>query len=257
MDARIAHIDDDESMREALAFGLESEGWVLFSYPYDRVNLADLEQIRPDLIILDFKASEVGKSWELLQLLKMDDSTAKIPVIISAVPTQLSAETSDYLFTHYIKVVTKPFDFDTLLPLIHKTLLEASQASIIFATDPTLAILLVDDQDDLRDDLATVLRMEGYRVVTAYNGQVALDTVSRADYCLIMLDIDMPVMNGYEFLAAYDRQLRPHSPVIIVSGESDVRLQDLPTFVVDVLQKPVRLKLLVNAASKYAHPVRE
>ncbi len=257
MDTRIVYINDDESMRELLISGLESEGWLLFSSPYDRVNLADLEQIRPELIILDFKANEVGKSWEFLQLLKMDDLTAKIPVIISAVPTQLSAEISDYLLTRYIKVVTKPFNFDTLLPLIYKTLLEASQTNIILDGDHTLPILMVDDEDDLRDDLATVLRMESYRVVTAYNGKVALDSISQADYCLIMLDVDMPIMNGYEFLSAYERQLRPHSPVIIFSGNSNIKSRIFPSFVVGVFPKPFRLKELMSAVSKYAQPVRQ
>ncbi len=229
----------------------------MVSYPYDRVNLVELEHVRPDLIVLDFKASEMGKCWEFLQFLKMGDATAKIPIIISAVPSQLSADTRDYLLTHYIKVVSKPFDFDRLLPLIRKTLLDASQANVIFDSDRTLAILMVDDQDDLRDDLATVLRMEGYRVVTAYNGQVALDTISHADYCLIIMDIDMPVMNGYEFLSAYERQLRPHSPVVIVSGESDIDSHNLPTFVVDVIQKPIHLKQLVATVAKYAQPVYE
>lgn len=257
MDARIVHINDDESMRELLTLGLKSEGWLLFSYPYDRVNLATLEEIHPDLIILDFNTGEAGKNWEFLQLLKMADATAKVPIIISTVPSQLSANMRDYLLIRYIKVANTPFDFDTLLPLIHKTLLEASQTDDILDGDHTLPILMVDDEDDLRDDLTTVLRMEGYRMVTAYNGKVALDTVSRADYCLILLDIDMPVMNGYEFLSAYHRQLRPHTPAIIISSHPNIETKHLPNFVVAKLPKPFHLKELVRMVAKYAQPVRQ
>jgi len=114
--------------------------------------------------------------------------------------------------------------------------------------------LLVDDTDELRDETALMLRFEGYRVVTAYNGLVALDRVSRAEFCLILLDIDMSVMNGYEFLSAYENQLRPHTPVVVMSGNPDVELHALPYFVVDILLKPVYKVHLLGEVIKYAEP---
>jgi len=114
---------------------------------------------------------------------------------------------------------------------------------------------LVDDTEDLRDTFTTVLRIEGYRVLTADNGRVALDSVSHADYCLILLDIAMPIMNGFEFLSAYALQLRPHVPVIILSGEDDIRSRVLPSFVMDVLPKPFHFHQLLNLVGKFAEPV--
>ncbi len=255
MEIRIVHIDDDEITRDMLTLAIKREGWLLFSYPYARVKLVPLEQIRPDLIILDFALHDGGEGWEFLQFLKMDDATAKIPIMVITTPFRLSADIKAYLLTRYIKILHKPFDRDMFVPLISKTLTEASQRSLIFSGDPTLPILLVDDDEDFRDTIANVLRLEGYRVVTAYNGQVALDTISRADYSLILLDIDTPIMNGYQFLSAYDRQLRPHTPVIIASGETDIQSHVLPSFVVDVLSKPYLIKKLLNLVEKYAQPV--
>src|SRR3954452_20097118 len=97
MQTRIVHIDDDEAMRELLTLGAKKEGWLLFSYPYAHLSLVPMEQIRPDLIILDFQPLLGGAGWEFLQLLKMNDATANIPIMVITTPFLLAAEIQDYL----------------------------------------------------------------------------------------------------------------------------------------------------------------
>lgn len=257
MQTRIIHIDDNDTMRDHLILDAKKEGWDLLSYPYIRCDLVLFEQIKPDLIILDFEPLLGGAGWQFLQLLKMNDATANIPIMVITTPFRLSAEIQDYLFTRYIKVVHKPFNVETFLNLVRETLMEASQSSMISSGDRTLPILLVDDDEELRDNFATVLQLENYRVLTTGNGQLALDSVSEADFCLILLDIDMPIMNGYQFLDAYALQLRPHSPVIITSANRDVVSHVLPTFVVDILAKPFDFDELLKVVGKYAKPVHE
>ncbi|MBC8170547.1 MAG: response regulator [Anaerolineae bacterium] len=256
MEARIVIIHNDENMRDLLTLSLKREGWQVFGYSYAWIELADLKQHRPDLIILDFTVGTAeGTGWELLQLLKMDDTTAKIPVLITTTALHLSAEVRGYLLTRYIKVVPNSFYLKTFLALVHKTLTLASQAGVLFSSDHPLPILVVDDTEDLREAIVTVLRLEGYEVVTAPDGLVALEIVSRAEHCLILLDMSMPIMNGYEFLRAYDRQLRPHSPVIILTGNTEILTGILPAFVIDVIPKPFEISHLLKLISKYAQPV--
>jgi DNA-binding response OmpR family regulator len=83
----------------------------------------------------------------------------------------------------------------------------------------------------------------------------ALNAVSEAEHCLILLDIDMPIMNGFEFLTAYERQLRPHTPVIILSGEQNILTRVLPAFVIGVIPKPFEIRQLLDAVEKYAQRV--
>ncbi len=255
MEAHIVVIDNDKSMRDLLTSCLKTRGWQVLSYPYAYIELASLEQHPPDLIVLDFNLRDNGMGWAFLQILKMDDMTAKIPILITTTARHLSSEMRDYLWTLYINVIHKPFDLSALLAIIQKTLTQASQSGVIFSDDRTLPILVVEDTEDLRDTVATILRLEGHRVVTAYNGLLALDTVSRANYTLILLDLAMPIMNGLEFVSAYDRQLRPHTPVIIMTAEDDIRLRHLPSFVVDVLHKPFEIGQLLNLVGKFAQPV--
>ena len=255
MEAKIVVIDNDASMRDLLTSCLKTQGWQVLSYPYAHMELAMFEQHPPDLIILDFNLRDGGISWAFLQILKMDDMTAKIPILITTTAFQLPSEVQDYLWTRYISVVHKPFDLSAILTLIQRTLTQASQSGTLFSNDRTLPILVVDDSEDLRATITTILRLEGYRIVTADNGLVALDTLSFADYSLILLDLAMPVMNGYEFLSAYDRQLRPHIPVIILSAEDDIRSRTLPSFVVEVLPKPFEISALLNRVGQFAQPV--
>ena len=255
MKACIVVIDTDESIRRLFTVCLEREGWQVFTYDYARFDLVTLKEYAPDLLILDFDFGDGGTGWELLQILKMDDTIANIPILITTTAFRLSAEVRSYLLTRSISVIPKPFELNTFCALVQETLTFASQSSVLFSSDRTLPILVVDDTEDLRDSITTVLRLEGYPVVTAIHGLDALDRVSRAEHCLILLDIAMPIMNGYEFLRAYDRQLRPHSPVIILSAETDIQTQDLPSFVVDVLPKPFEISQLLSLVEKFAQPV--
>ncbi|MEP6984563.1 MAG: response regulator, partial [Chloroflexota bacterium] len=253
--ARILIIDNDKQMLDLSTTALKEAGWQVYSYAYTEIDLALVVQHHPDLIILDFELEDEGVGWEFLQALKMDDTTAKIPIIITTAGFQLPTELRDYLSIRYISIVHKPLDFDSFFVLIRKTLEEASQAATLFSGDRTLPILVVDDNEDMREATTSILRLEGYRVITAYNGLVTLDTISHADCCLILLDLDMPIMNGYEFLIAYDRQLRPHIPVVVLSAEPNIDFHALPNFVVDVLPKPFFLKRLLELVGRYARTV--
>ena len=105
------------------------------------------------------------------------------------------------------------------------------------------AVLVVEDEADIRETLRDVLEMEGYRVRCAENGQEALDVLSEMRPKLILLDLMMPVMSGYELL----KRLKESSdlstiPVTVVSAIADRSgLQDAP-----VLKKPLDLDQLLN-----------
>ena len=252
MAARIVVIDNDVEVRETLSAGLGTQGFQALGYTYAQMDIAQLGRLHPDLLILNFSSQDNGVGWELLQGLKMDDATATIPIIITSTVLELSAEIRGYLLTRYIQVVYKPVDLDILFPLIRTTLRLATQSDTLFSSVRRLPILLVEDSDELGNALATILVIEGYQVVTAENGLLALDAVYHADHCLILLDIQMPIMNGLEFLNIYGRQLRPHSPAVILSAKQNLLTHIFPAFVIDVIPKPYKLTRLLPVVQKYA-----
>ena len=116
-------------------------------------------------------------------------------------------------------------------------------------------VLVVDDDDDVRESLCTVLEDEGYRVVAVPDGKAALDHLGEGGRpFVILLDLMMPVMDGAAFR---DRQT------------ADAALRDIPVILITaagpraaaavsadgVLQKPVKLETMLELVARYRVPV--
>jgi CheY-like chemotaxis protein len=112
-------------------------------------------------------------------------------------------------------------------------------------------ILIVEDDGDLREMMAQLLMLEGFRAETVANGREALDYLQKGDYPeLILLDLMMPVMDGWEFR----RRQRAHPeyalvPVVVLSALDQARAADLggPAF----LKKPLDFDLLLDLVRRY------
>jgi CheY-like chemotaxis protein len=86
-------------------------------------------------------------------------------------------------------------------------------------------VLVVDDDPDILQTLALCLSSEGYGVLMASNGQEALDVLGRQKPACILLDLMMPVMDGYEFYARMRDIPGDHPPVIVVSAVTPRRTE--------------------------------
>jgi CheY-like chemotaxis protein len=107
------------------------------------------------------------------------------------------------------------------------------------------AILVVEDDEDTRDALCSLLRGENYRVLYAKNGREALQVLSRARPALIVMDLSMPVMTGWQLLdCIHDRKLLPGVPIIVLSADARP-----PSTDVCFLQKPVGAEHLLEEIS--------
>jgi CheY-like chemotaxis protein len=107
-------------------------------------------------------------------------------------------------------------------------------------------ILLVEDDDDIRESLTDLLRARGYAVTAVGNGRDALDRLMTGPApCMIILDLMLPIMDGWEFRA---QQMANPSwaaiPVVVMSGVSDGHLHALNLKAADFLGKPIDLERL-------------
>ena len=112
-------------------------------------------------------------------------------------------------------------------------------------------ILVVEDNDDVREMMSITLQLEGHDVVTACNGRQALDVLHRgADPCMILLDLMMPVMNGWQFQeeVAKDPELC-EIPVVIVSAASGERVKN--TAAAAYIPKPIDVDKLLDVVYDY------
>ncbi len=108
-------------------------------------------------------------------------------------------------------------------------------------------VLIVEDDDDIREGLRIVLEDEGYFVEVAGNGLEAIDRLENMPRpCVVLLDMNMPVMDGYEFLRATQSGKAASIPVTVVAA-GPVRG---PTRARRVFQKPVALGMLLEAVDE-------
>jgi DNA-binding response OmpR family regulator len=128
---RILVVNDTQEILELFRMLLEEEGYevVLSGLPIQQIS--DVEQIHPDLIILDFVFGDQKSGWQMLQMLKMKRSTASIPVIVCTAALDMVREQEGYLVSQGVHVVFKPFDIDHLLTNIKQLLNSHEQVSSI------------------------------------------------------------------------------------------------------------------------------
>ena len=113
-------------------------------------------------------------------------------------------------------------------------------------------ILLVDDDVDERDAIALLLEFEGAEVAVAGDGEEALNAL-RADplRCLILLDLDMPVMDGFEFRRRQLRSAMAGIPVVVVSNHPDLVTAVRGMWARAALRKPVEAEVLCQAVDAH------
>lgn len=118
-------------------------------------------------------------------------------------------------------------------------------------------VLVVDDDEGIRESLVDILSLEGYSVVTATNGAEAMDALrAGVTPCLILLDLKMPVMSGAEFYAL--QQLDPswsQIPVVIISADGDLAAKAAALGCPKFIEKPMKVPKILTCVERYCEHV--
>jgi GAF domain-containing protein/DNA-binding response OmpR family regulator/sensor histidine kinase YesM len=240
---KILVVDDDEHILELLRHQLEADGYrVLTSQRGEDVfQIARSEQ--PDLITLDIILADMN-GFEILEKLKEDPATSSIPVIIvSVVP---DAETRG-LALGAAGYIGKPFEESQVLGQVQEVL-----SSFGIVDDAQLNhVLVVDDDRHIVSWLKEALTNSGFIVQGAYNGHEALALAREDSPDLILLDLKMPDMDGYEVIRNLRReQITRNIPVIVITGtpfDDDYdHVKILGMGVEHMLTKPFSVETLVE-----------
>ena len=112
-------------------------------------------------------------------------------------------------------------------------------------------VLVVEDDNDLRESICAVLQDAGYSSRSAENGEVALEQARAERPCVILLDLMMPIMNGWEFRSEQLRDPTLSSiPVIIMTADGRAG-EKARTLHADYLRKPITLDALLHLVDDY------
>ena len=113
-------------------------------------------------------------------------------------------------------------------------------------------ILVVDDDEGIREFVQTVLSDEGYEVRTAWHGAAALELLEQVSPSVILLDMRMPVMDGWEFARQYRERPGPHAPIVVVTAARDAIARAAQIAADGVLPKPFRLQQLLDVVARFS-----
>ncbi|MEJ2218189.1 MAG: GAF domain-containing protein, partial [Gemmatimonadota bacterium] len=175
-------IDDDPEVHTLLRHWLAREGYRVEGAADGASGLERARELRPDAVILDVLMPGVD-GWSVLEQLRADAELSHVPVIILSMLDDrrlgFALGASDYL--------TKPVDAARLLDALHR-----------HCTDRERPVLVVEDDPAARAMLRRTMEREGWSVLEAENGRVALERLSEAQPQLLLLDLMMPEMDGFE-----------------------------------------------------------
>ncbi|MBB3996779.1 response regulator [Aureimonas pseudogalii] len=197
-------IDDDPHARELVVRFLTKEGFAVRTAADGLSGLQMARMLHPDVILLDVTMPKMD-GWTVLTELKADPELASIPVVMITILDEHSLGyalgASDYLI--------KPVEWSRLKSVMTR-----------YRTPGNSLVLAVDDDADALQRTATMLERETLNVVTAANGQEALERVALERPGLILLDLVMPVMDGFGFLHALrSREDWRDIPVIVLTSK--------------------------------------
>ncbi|OJT19072.1 hypothetical protein BO221_36800 [Archangium sp. Cb G35] len=115
-------------------------------------------------------------------------------------------------------------------------------------------ILVVDDDPDMQDVMALALEAGDYQVCRASNGQEALEQVEACAPDLILLDMRMPVMDGWTFAAELRRRHGHRVPIVVCTAAEDARRRGLEVGAVGCLSKPFELEEMLHLVQSVLPP---
>jgi len=198
-------IDDDAAARDLVMRHLEKHGLRAVGVGDGPAGIEAARKRRPDAITLDIVMPGMD-GWAVLAALKSDPTTAEIPVIMLSVVDEhhlgFALGAADYL--------TKPVERDHLIRVLRKHGKLGSRRRV----------LVVEDDALTRQLLCRALESEGCEVVEAEHGRAALDRMAAGVPDLVLLDLMMPEMNGFEFLEAMrEREVWRAVPVAVITAK--------------------------------------
>jgi PAS domain S-box-containing protein len=198
-------IDDDSRVHDMLQRSLSKEGLRVFSALSGDEGLKMARELRPDAITLDVMMPGTD-GWAVLATLKSDPALHDIPVIMLTI---VDDQNMGYSLgaTEYL---TKPIDRERLAAVLKR----------YAGPELSPSALIVEDDTDVRDVTRRSLELAGWSVVEAENGRAGLERLATFRPGVILLDLMMPEMDGFQFVD----ELRRHPewmsiPVVVVTAK--------------------------------------
>jgi signal transduction histidine kinase/CheY-like chemotaxis protein len=231
-------VDRDAEVAGLIGTYLEKRGYHVVYAHSAREALAQAIEHEPSAITLDVMLDDMD-GFDLLHSLKEDPHTARIPVVVLSIVCDrgrsMRLGAADYL--------EKPIDSSRLVGVV--------DGLVGAVTSPV--VLVVDDDKDIVAALEATLRAKGFAVAAAYNGREALQAVEKKHPDLILLDLRMPVMDGYEVIEAIKTNDETKGiPIVVMTAHTiDQERVGVLQFATEQVAKPLSAEAVADHVEKY------
>ncbi len=246
-------VEDSAAQAEQLTHYLSELGLANETYPRAEGVVARAATLQPGVILLDIFLSDYQSGWEVLAQLKADPRTRDIPVVVVSVvddrPRGLGLGAADYLM--------KPISLSDLRAALERV----AQGRVVNGTHPALVVtpmhperrkphlLLAEDNPMIISVLSDYLSAEGYDITLAHNGHEAVSQARITQPDLILMDVQMPEMDGLEATQRIRRENNlAQTPIIMLTALAmpGDRERCLSAGANDYLTKPINLTQLAR-----------
>jgi len=212
---RILIADDETDSRARCQLALEGAGFQVLEAA-DAAQMLTLAQVhRPQLILADLLMPGMD-GFEAVATLQRQAATASIPILYLS--TLAPEEALAQGVAHF---VTKPFEREGLMQAVRHVVKAARPGG-----EPP-RILVVDDERDIVEIVCDYLADAGYQGIGAYDGQEAISAIEQQTPAAVILDIKMPVLDGYAVIRWVKRHpIHRRIPIIVLTATRLLRLND-------------------------------
>ncbi|MEH2128970.1 PAS domain S-box protein [Nostoc sp.] len=247
--AQVLIIEDSVAAADQITRYLSEMGMQPIIYSQGEGAVEEVLRVQPALIILDLQLPNLS-GWEVLNQLKTNPKTKDIPTIIISVVDEHSKGLAQGAFEYLVKPITRAQLQVTIEKLQHPARFNSPNLIVVpeVFLDTPLILLAEDNQPNI-DTMSAYLESRGYHLILANNGQQAIDfmRVERPD--LIVMDIQMPGMDGLEAIRRIRNEPQfVHIPIIALTALAmpGDRETCLAVGANEYLTKPIKLKQLVT-----------
>ncbi|MDZ7960971.1 MAG: PAS domain S-box protein [Aulosira sp. DedQUE10] len=245
--ASVLIIEDSVPAAEQITRYLTEMGMQPIVYPRGEGSIEQALRVQPALILLDLQLPNLS-GWDVLNRLQTHPQTKDIPVIIISVVDERTKGLAQGAAEYIVKPINRE-QFHATLEKLQYPLCPDSPALIV-VPEPHLGsplILLAEDNQANIDTMSGYLESRGYRLVMAKNGQQAIEVARSQQPDLIIMDIQMPVMDGLEAMHCLRQEQQfAHVPIIALTALAmpGDRENCLDAGANEYLSKPIKLKQL-------------
>ncbi len=250
-------VEDNDQLRELIMSYLRRSGYSVVGVGSGEETLEMARRLKPFAITLDLMLPD-RDGWEVLRELKKDPETREIPVVIVSALDDMKKGFS----LGACEYITKPVDKETLLNALQ------SISFIDRVKRGSFTILIIDDDPETQALLSGILEKEGFGVLKASTGKEGLEMATTKDVDLIILDLMMPGMNGFQVIDGLRRNPDTKDIPIIVYTAKDLTPEEAGRLrgdiagvvkkgfsVDDILEEVRRLEMLYPSRAKMIDPL--